>query len=128
VSGHGEWTDERVDTLLGIVLRAGVLVAAALVALGAVVFLAHQAGHRPDYSAFRGEPPELRSVGGIVRAAWGWRGDGLIQLGLLALIATPIARVGFSLYAFVRERDWTYVVITLIVLVLLTLGLAGVIA
>ena len=46
-------------------------------------------------------------------------GRGLIQLGLLLLIATPIARVVFSVAGFARQRDWLYVAITLIVLTLL---------
>ncbi len=38
------------------------------------------------------------------------------------LIMTPIARVIFSVFAFAREKDTTYVVITLIVLALLAFG------
>jgi uncharacterized membrane protein len=52
-------------------------------------------------------------------------GRGLIQLGLLILIATPIARVAFSVVAFLYQRDWTYVVVTLIVLGLLVYSLLG---
>jgi uncharacterized membrane protein len=48
---------------------------------------------------------------------------GLIQLGLLVLILTPIGRVTFSVFAFVYQRDWMYVAITLIVLVLLLTSL-----
>ena len=48
---------------------------------------------------------------------------GLIQLGLLLLIATPVARVVFSVFAFARQRDWIYVVITLIVLAVLLYSL-----
>jgi uncharacterized membrane protein len=39
-----------------------------------------------------------------------------MQLGLLLLVATPIARVVFSAFGFWRERDYRYVFITLIVL------------
>jgi uncharacterized membrane protein len=39
------------------------------------------------------------------------------------LIATPIARVAFTLVAFVLQRDRTYVLITLLVLLLLMYGL-----
>jgi uncharacterized membrane protein len=120
-------SDERVDALLGGLLRAGVLLAAAIVALGGVIYLMKYGGSSPAYGDFHGEPADLRSVGGIVRAALALRGRGLIQLGLLVLIATPVARVGFSLYAFLRQRDWTYVVVTGIVLVLLVLSLTGVI-
>ena len=47
---------------------------------------------------------------------------GLIQLGILVLIATPIARVGFSIYGFWLERDRLYVAITWFVLLLLLVG------
>ena len=50
---------------------------------------------------------------------------GLIQIGLLALIATPIARVTFSVFAFLYQRDWEYVAFTLIVLGLLLYSLLG---
>ncbi len=48
-----------------------------------------------------------------------------IQMGLVILVATPVMRVAVSAYAFVRQRDWTYVVITLAVLAVLTYGLLG---
>ena len=124
---RARWSDERVDALLGGLLRTGVLLAAAIVALGGALYLAKYGGGTPAYGDFHGEPADLRSVGGIVRAALELRGRGLIQLGLLVLIATPVARVGFSLYAFLRQRDWTYVVITGFVLVLLVLSLTGVV-
>ena len=53
------------------------------------------------------------------------RPRGLIQFGLLLLIATPVARVAFSVFGFTQERDWVYVVITLIVLALLVYSLSG---
>jgi uncharacterized membrane protein len=47
----------------------------------------------------------------------------IIQLGLLLLIATPVARVAFSAVAFAIEHDYMYVVITLIVLAILSYSL-----
>jgi uncharacterized membrane protein len=44
---------------------------------------------------------------------------------LLLLIATPVARVLFSVLGFGLERDWMYVVITLLVLALLVYTLAS---
>jgi uncharacterized membrane protein len=113
------WTDEQFDIVLAHVLRAGVLVSAVVVACGGVVFLASHGFERPSYHVFRGEPVPLRSVHGVVEEALHLRGRGLVQLGLLLLIATPIARVVFSIVGFVRQRDWLYVTITLIVLALL---------
>jgi uncharacterized membrane protein len=46
-------------------------------------------------------------------------------LGLLLLIATPVARVAFSVIGFALEKDWMYVVITLIVLALLIYSLSS---
>jgi uncharacterized membrane protein len=48
-----------------------------------------------------------------------------MQLGLLLLIATPVARVAFSLAAFAVQRDRLYVVVTLVVLGVLTFSMAG---
>jgi uncharacterized membrane protein len=49
----------------------------------------------------------------------------VIQLGLLLLIATSIARVGFSVFAFAIERDRLYAAITLVVLAVLFASLFG---
>ncbi len=107
-------------------LRAGLLLATALVVVGAVVFLAHHGAEPADYRIFRGEPADLRSVGGVLGLAAELRGRGLIQLGLLALLATPVARVAFSILAFAVQRDRFYVGVTLVVLGVLLWSLAGV--
>jgi uncharacterized membrane protein len=41
------------------------------------------------------------------------------------LVATPVARVLFSLVGFAIQRDRTYVAVTLIVLAVLIYGLSG---
>ena len=117
------WTDKAFDTVLGNVLRAGVLFAATVVLCGGVAYLLRHSRDVPDYRVFRGEPSDLRSVSGIVSDARSLSGRGLIQLGLLLLIATPIARVVFSVVGFLKQRNWMYVAITLIVLMLLAYSL-----
>jgi uncharacterized membrane protein len=119
------WTDERIDRALGNLLRLGVLSATAIVVAGAAVYLARHGLDTPNYGVFRGEPEDLRSVAGIVRTAARGSGRGLVQLGLLALVATPVARVVFSVGAFLVQRDRAFVVITLVVLSLLLYGLFG---
>ncbi len=116
---HSDWGDVKVEQLLGNLLRAGVLLAAGVVLVGGIVYLVHHGMEaRPRLEHFREnyEPPDMRSPAGIVRGSLSVRGSGLIQLGLLLLIATPVARVVFSVYAFARERDYIYVVLTLLVL------------
>lgn len=112
-------SDEEVELRVGALLKAGVLTASALVAVGGVIYLIKYGAAPPHHETFTGEPDDLKSISGIVRAAWELRARGLIQLGLLVLLATPVARVAFSLYAFVQQRDRTYVLITAFVLLLL---------
>ena len=119
------WTDERIEATIGNLLRWGVTTAGLVVLIGATVYLAHHGTESPNYQVFRGEPTDLRTLDGIVRQALAGRGRGLIQLGLLLLIATPIARVAFSLVAFARQRDRLYVVVTLLVLAVLVYSLLG---
>ncbi|HYM24698.1 MAG TPA: DUF1634 domain-containing protein [Vicinamibacterales bacterium] len=110
---------ERFDRLLGRVLRAGVITSGIVVAFGGCVFLLAHASEEPAYHIFREPDAGLRSLGGIAARAATLRGRGIIQLGLLILMATPVARVAFALVGFVRERDWPYVVITATVLLLI---------
>jgi uncharacterized membrane protein len=112
-------SDEEVEQRVGALLQAGVLAASVLVALGGVVYLIKYGTTAPQHETFTGEPDDLKSIGGIVKAAASLRGRGVIQLGLLVLLATPVARVAFSLYTFIRQRDRIYVLITAFVLLLL---------
>jgi uncharacterized membrane protein len=123
---HTPQMDKRVDEWMGDLLRTGVLVAAATVAIGGAVFLVRHPFPVTNYQVFQGEPAELRTLKGIFGEALHGRGRGLIQLGLLILIATPVARVIFSVFAFLYERDWTYVAVSLLVLALLLWSLFSV--
>lgn len=64
-------------------------------------------------------PRDYREVGGILKATAGFHGRGFIMAGLILLIATPVARVVFSVVAFLREGDHVYVAVTATVLAIL---------
>jgi uncharacterized membrane protein len=118
-------TEQRMGEIMGRLLRTGVILAAAFVMAGGVIYLVRHPGPVTNYRVFQGEPEELRTVSGIFRGAFALHGRGLIQLGLLILIATPIARVAFSVVAFLYQQDWMYVAVTLMVLGLLVYSLLG---
>jgi uncharacterized membrane protein len=118
-------SEQRFEGLIGNLLRAGVILAAAVVLTGGFLYLANYGAQQPQYQAFRGEPSDLRQVSQIFREAVSLHSRGLIQLGLLILIATPVARVAFSVLAFAEQRDWLYVSITLVVLAILVYSLAS---
>ncbi len=119
------WTDQTIEDIVGNLLRTGVLLSALVVLAGGLIYLVRHGQSPVNFRVFRGEPADLRSLHGIVRSAIRLQGRGIIQLGLLLLIATPVARVAFSIVAFAKERDRTYVVLTLIVFLILTYSLLG---
>jgi uncharacterized membrane protein len=99
--------DERkMDETIAGILRFGVSAAAILVVIGLAIYLKDFGGLRPMYGTFH-----------AAKFPKGW-----LEAGILMLILTPVARVVFSIYAFARLKDNTYVLITLIVLALLTVG------
>jgi uncharacterized membrane protein len=119
------WTDQKLENILGNLLRAGVLLSALVVLIGGVIYLLRHGRSPMDFRVFRGEPADLRGVRGIIRDTVALQGRGIIQLGLLLLIATPLARVAFSIFGFAEERDRMYVVFTLSVFSILLYSLLG---
>ena len=113
------------DRIISLILRSGVLISALVVLGGGILYLIRVGVASPAYRVFLGEPADLRSLSGIVKDALSLDSRGMIQFGLLLLVATPVARVAFSVVAFTLQRDRTYVIITLIVLGVLLYSLTG---
>ncbi len=115
--------DRRLETIIGRLLQTGVLLAAATVLAGGVLYLVQSHSGRVDYRTFVPGSPDLRTLPGIVLSAAHFQSLGLIQLGLLLLIATPVARVAMAIVGFALERDRLYTVVSLIVLLILAFSL-----
>jgi uncharacterized membrane protein len=122
---HNNSTQRQQALLLGRLLQVGVILAAVVVLGGGIIYLSKHGGEPVEFKVFRGEPIGLRRADEILRGGLSLQGRAIIQFGLLLLIATPIARVLLSVFTFIRQRDFTYVVITLIVLGLLLFSLLG---
>ncbi|MCL2760599.1 MAG: DUF1634 domain-containing protein [Desulfuromonadales bacterium] len=114
--------DKDIQTIIGKVLRSGVCLSLSVVFIGGVVYIARHGGEK---SAVIGKKftEENRNILQILHDTFVGiaRGKGLsiIELGVLLLIATPLARVIFSLLAFAAEKDRTYVLITSLVLMII---------
>ena len=117
------WSDHAVDQFIGRVLQVGVMLSAAVVIVGAVMLLAVDAGEPADFAVFMGQPDELRSVQGILGGVLDLNPRAILQLGLVLLVATPVARVALTFVAFVIQRDRLYTAMTGVVLALLLYGL-----
>jgi uncharacterized membrane protein len=117
--------EKQLEYLLSNLLMYGVLIASSIVLFGGILYLIHHGSEPAEYQIFIGTPSEFHSPIGVVNAVFAGNRRGIIQLGLLILIAIPILRVIISLCTFLLQRNFIYVVITLLVLTSLTYSLVG---
>ncbi len=117
--------EHKIEVFIGNLLRTCVILTVLIVVTGAIVFLPTAYSTFPAYHKFVGEPAAFRSVWGILGAAFSGNGKAIVQAGMLMLILTPILRVGVSVFAFLHEKDYMYVTLTLVVLGILLFSLSG---
>jgi len=120
---QGNFDDRRMEAIMGRLLQVGVTLASVVMLAGAVLYLVSHRTVAANYSVFVGEPEALRDPGKLRGQIAHRDSAALIQLGVLLLIATPVARVIFAVVAFLMERDWLYVAISLVVLSVLIFSL-----
>ncbi|MBD8348946.1 MULTISPECIES: DUF1634 domain-containing protein [unclassified Dysgonomonas] len=118
------WGERDVEQYIGKLLRYGVMLSCAITIFGGIIYLYQHKGVMVDYSpvptgmAF-GVDEYLRELNTIFPRMLDFDGAAIVQFGVLVLIATPIIRVAFSAFSFLIEKDYLYVVITLIVLAII---------
>jgi uncharacterized membrane protein len=117
--------EKQLEYLLSNLLMYGVLIASSIVLFGGILYLIHHGSEPAEYQIFIGTPSEFHSPIGVVNAVFAGSRRGIIQLGLLILIAIPILRVIISFCTFLLQRNFVYVVITSLVLASLTYSLVG---
>jgi uncharacterized membrane protein len=127
----------RIELFIAQLLRWGVIVSFTIVAVGiGMVIVTGQTGYRAirrddvnSIVAYHTHADFPNTLGDVFSGLLALKPYAIIATGLLVLIAIPVMRVAVSVMAFAMERDWLYVVITAIVLlVLLTsfvIGKAG---
>lgn len=99
---------QQIERQMGRLLQTGVLISAAVMTLGGGVYLAGHGGQTPALGTFH-------------KAVWNSE-TRLLQIGILLMIATPIARVLFAVFAFARVKDWLYAAVSATVLMLIIWG------
>lgn len=120
------WVDKDIEVIIGKMLRTGVLIAATVSIIGGIMYLLHYGSNpQPSHSTFVGETTAFTSLKGVLNGAWHLSSRDIMQLGVLLLIATPIARIAFSVFAFLLEKDYMYVVITFVVLAIIFFSMLG---
>lgn len=116
----------KVELLISNLLRTGVIFSLGLIVLGTVVSFAQH----PEYLTERffvgsSSAPRtaiLHSLSDVAAGLRAFNGEAVVTLGMLLLIATPVIRVGVSIFAFIYQRDRLYTFITAAVFCLLLLS------
>ncbi len=115
--------DKQVEAIIGQVLRAGTLLSCAVTIVGFGIYLWQQGSTRPEYRVFHAANGKLIGLASLLPSAFHGTPLAIIQLGILLLIATPVARVAFLVGAFALERDRMYVSVSALVLAILLYSL-----
>jgi uncharacterized membrane protein len=118
-SSKEPFDDRRMEIIIGRLLQTGVLLAAITVLVGGVIYLAAHANQPANYRTFSGESANLRHPSQLLHLLKTGDASAVIQIGILLLIATPVARVAFAVIGFAVERDRLYTVVSLAVLAIL---------
>lgn len=113
---------------MGKLLITGVVVSGTLILAGGIYYLLQEGLSLPHFKTFRGVASNLKSVKQIFTGFIHLESLSIIQMGLLLLIATPIARVIFSVIGFLFEKDYLYVLISLIVLAIIAYSIFSIAA
>ncbi len=117
---------KRFELLISRMLLGGVATSMATVFLGLLIVFVHH----PDYLKSADDLQRLtapgsaspKTIADVARGVVAWRGQAIVALGLLLLIATPILRVAVSMLAFALQRDRTYTAISAVVLLVLLIS------
>ena len=114
--------------LISRTLRLGVTIASILAGIGGIFYFLQHGTEPLDVSKYTSfsyadtQNPATTTFTGILQGAWAGNSESLIQLGVIALLLTPIIRVVLSLFDFVKQRDWLYVAITAFVLTVIVIN------
>lgn len=117
--------EKNFQNIIGNLLRYGVWISLAVAFIGGIVYLMHHGNEIEDYSVFKENDKNIFEVitsvyNGLIQR----KGDSIIFSGIILLFLTPVFRVILSLFSFLLEKDYLYVVITTIVIGIIILSIS----
>jgi len=119
------FADKDIQIVLGVLLRVGVILSMSIVFIGGLIYLLGAGDQAVDYAVFDPAHSGYSTMVSIFKGLLSFNGKAIIQFGVLLLIFTPVARVAFSIFSFVIERDYLYVLIGLLVLSIILFSLSN---
>lgn len=116
----------KVEILISNLLRVGVLLSLALIVGGTILSLVRHPEYLSQGISFRNfigsNDPVAHSLSEVVAGLASFSGQSIVTVGIVFLIATPVMRVGVSIFTFIYQHDRLYVLITTTVFSLLLLS------
>lgn len=111
--------DESFEVLISTVLKIGVALSSFLILFGLVLFLI-QHGSGSSYKSYTSKsfsyPHNLKALSSSLAS---FKAIGIITLGSLLLILTPMFRVASSIIVFIKTKELPMILVTVVVLVVL---------
>ncbi len=123
LEGNEKTVAKAVETVLSRFARSCISISTGAVLLGGVLNLLRHGNEFVAWEKFYGEPAALCSFSRITDAAFAAQGKGIIQFGLILLVAVPVLRVAASMLAFIRKSDFVFIAFSLFVLLILSFSL-----
>lgn len=107
----------EVEIAISKMLRIGIVLAGLVIVTGLVLFLVTgDSGYPGD--TFPTSLPDIFQ--GLIQL----KSVAIIEVGLILLILTPVFRVFVSMFAFIHEKDYRFVLISIFVLIILGISFA----
>lgn len=122
---HSATQKKDFQHVIGNVLRYGVWTALAVALVGGIIYLMAHSNETVNFSTFKENDRSIFEVTGtVISGALTGEGGAVIFLGIILLFLTPVLRMILSLFSFIKEKDTTYIIITLIVIGIIGMSIA----
>lgn len=122
---HEKFGEKDFQSIIGNLLRYGVWISLSVAFIGGIIYLMNHGGDIEDYSVFKEND---RNIFEVIKAIYNGviqgNGESIIFFGVILLFLTPVLRVLLSLFSFLLEKDYLYVVITLIVIFIILVSVS----
>lgn len=113
------------QAIIGNLLRYGVWTSLSVAFIGGIVYLLNHSQEVENYSVFKENDRNIFEViSAVYNGAIQGKGESIIFSGIILLFLTPVFRVLLSLFSFLLEKDYLYVVITTIVIGIIILSIS----
>lgn len=122
---HEKFGEKDFQKIVGNLLRYGVWISLSVAFIGGIVYLLHHGNDIENYSVFKENDRNIFEViaavyNGVVQG----QGESIIFFGIVLLFLTPVFRVLLSLFSFLLEKDYLYVIITTIVIGIIIMSIS----